>query len=180
MHYAVVGFQNIKKLSESALISEKLLGLNTLVYVLIMAVLISSFLGKTTEIFSLEFLIFFGLGILFALISSLIYSPIIEVVANFSEDKVGALRIGLVTLFVALPTAVAGLVFQKPFVIKIALAVVGLQILLILFGSVIKYSKETTKDVKVGASDLWKVIDKFGAISSIISFLITILLLIFK
>ena len=178
MDFAVQGFSNIKKLSESALISEKLLGLNTLMFVLIMSFSLSSWYAPASGIFTLDYLLIFLLFFAISLGISLIYSPILSLVANFSSNKVASLRVGLMVMFLDLPISVAGLLYGIEILTKIALGIIGLQIVLILFGAVIRYSKDPTPDIEVEPSDMWKVINKVAAICGILSFVVTILLII--
>ncbi|MHA1591397.1 MAG: hypothetical protein ACTSUP_02870 [Candidatus Heimdallarchaeaceae archaeon] len=180
MDFAVQGFKNIKKLSESSLISEKLLGLNSLLFVLILAIITSSWLFKNESFFTLEFLIIFLLSLLIAFAISLIYSPILKLIANYTKDKVVSLRIGLIILFINLPISVASLLFRSLIISKITLGILVLQLLVVLFGSWIQYSKTPYHDDTVGVIDLWKVIDRVAAICGILSFIITITLLLIK
>ena len=180
LHFADIGFSNIKKLSKSALISEKLLGLNVLLFVIIMSINISFWLEKTADTFSLEFMVIFLVSIIFALILSLIYSPFLKIVANFSANKVDSLRVALMILFINLPLSVAGLIYHVNILIKISIGLIFFQVVLILFGSFIKYSKIPSQDVKVEPTDIWKVINKVSIICGILSFIITIILIFLK
>lgn len=179
MHYADIGFSNIKKLSESSLISEKLLGFNSLMFVLIIAVNLMVWLNNS-ELFSLTGFVMFLLSLLFAFIISIGYSPLLNVVANFSANKVDSLRVGLIVLFIDFPLSVAGLLYKVAILTKISIIVIGVQIFLILLGSVLKYSKEPTEDVVIEPSDIWGVVNKISAVCGIISFIITIALIIIK
>jgi len=178
MHYAAIGFENIKNLSESSLISEKLLGLNSIMFVLVMTINISSWFRGSSEMLSIEYLIFFLLSLLISFIISIVYSPILSVVSNFSTNKVKSLQVGLTVLFVSLPLAVAGIALGQVILTKVSFITIGFQIVLILFSSAFPLLGGEIPDITVAPSQIWMVIDKVSAICGILSFLVSILLII--
>jgi hypothetical protein len=179
MHYAVIGFSNIKKLSESSLISEKLLGLSSVMFVLIMAANITGWLN-TFELFSFSGIVIFLLSVGFAFAISVLYSPLLNLIANFSANKIESVRIGLIVLFAGLPVAVIGLLYKLALLTKISMILIGLQLVIILLGSIVRYAKAPVQDVNVATADLWKVIGRVSNICGILSFMITLVTLIVK
>jgi hypothetical protein len=178
MYWAVQGFSNIKKLSESGLISEKLLGLNTLVFSVLLAILFAGNLGDPSELFSLSFGLIFLLSFAFGLGLSNIYSPILSVIAGFSKDKVESLRIGLVVLFIAVPIAVAGLIYQVDILTQISVWAIIVQLVLVMTGAVFQFSKQIEMDVNVNPKQVRVVLHDVAAVLGILSFIITAILLV--
>jgi len=178
MHLAVVGFSKIKKLSEGGLISDKLLGLNVLVFVIIMSIDISFWIGGNSEVSSLGYLIGFLVSILFALIVSIVYSPVLELISNFTNKDISALRLGLIVLFIDMPISIAAAVYKSDFLIKISLGLIAFQVILILFGAFIRFSKESAQDRSIKTKDIWLILDKASAICGVLSFILSIILLI--
>ncbi len=173
---AVKGFSKIQKLSKSSLISEKLSAINMLLFLLILGVIISFFLGAhSADMF--VFLFILAISLIFSSISLLLYGPVLEVVVNLSRNKIEGLRFSIVILFIDLTIALAGLLFSDELIIKIAGAVLGLQLLLIIVASFISITKESIPDRKVEPSKIWDSLGKISIITGIASFIIDIILI---
>src|SRR4030095_11783932 len=94
LDFSVKAFSMIKKLSESSLISEKLISFNSLLFVLILGLDISFWLNGGKEI-SFGYIVILAISMLFSLILSLLYLHLLQILSNFSEKKVDSLRISL-------------------------------------------------------------------------------------
>lgn len=180
LDFAMKGLANIQSLSKSSLISEKLIGLNTLVFVIVMTLNISAWIFGINQGLSLAFLFGLGISAIFALFASLFYIELVSLIMNFSENKIEPLRIGLMLIFISLPIATAGLMFNLKLLTDISLGIIALQIFVILFGQFIKFSKTPVQDETVSPVDLWKVVNNVSAVCGIISFALTIAIIIIK
>lgn len=172
------GFSKIKKLSESSLISEKLSAINMLLFLLILGIIISFFLGSHSNM--LVFLFIFAISLILSSISLLLYGPVLEVVVSLSRDKIEGLRFSIIILFIDLTIAIAGLLFSYELIIMIAGGILGLQLLVIIVGSFISITKNPIPDVKVEPSKIWDALGKLSKITGIIGFIINIILIIIK
>lgn len=169
----------INKLSKSALISEKLLGLNILMFVVLFALILSFFLkNPTDDIFSINYIVLLLICFIISLIVSLGYAPIIDSISNFSKNKIEPLRISIMFLFADLPIVMAGIVYNVDLAIKLGIFILFGQAIIVLFGSFIKLKEEPTKDTKVKSDELWGVLGKIDTIVGILGFFITIAILI--
>ncbi len=172
------GFSKIKKLSGSSLISEKLSAINMLLFLLILGIIISFFLGSHSDM--LVFLVIFAFSLLFSSISLLGYGPVLEVVVSLSQDKIEGLRFSIVILFIDLTIAIAGLVFSNGLVIMIAGGILGLQLLVIIVASYVSITKKPVPDIRVEPSKIWDVLGKLSKITGIIGFIINIIMIVIK
>jgi hypothetical protein len=178
MDFAVKGFSNIKALAESSTISDKLLGFNTLMFVLVLSFPIAKFFGAKQ--FDLSFLVIYLLSLAISFGISLIYSPILSLVAQFAKDKIEALRFGLMILFIDLPISIASMLFEVSILIKLSFIVIGIQIIIVLFSSFLNLSATKIEDKTVTPRDIWLVIDRTSAIMGIISFIASLILFIIR
>ena len=175
---AAEGFSKIKTLAKSSSISDKLSAINMLLWVLILGIIISFFLGGYLENMFV-FIIIFAVSLLLSCISLLLYAPFLETILGIIENKnkVAGLRISINILVIDLTIALAGLLFKNDFLIKIAGGILALQIILLLLGSYAVIPSERTRDNNVNSSQLWKTLGKVSIIITLISFTINIVLI---
>lgn len=179
LDFAVRGFSKIQKLSKSSLISEKLSAINMLLYLLILGIIISYFLGGYSADM-LMLLIFLAFSLLLSCISLLLYAPVLEVVVNISRNKIEGLRVSILILFIDLSIALVGLLFSNELLIKIAGGILGIQLFLIIVFSFISLTNVAIEDKKVKPSKIWDSLGKIAIITGIASFIFDIILILLK
>lgn len=99
MHIATIALDNLKKLSESQKISDKLIAFSLVLFILILGLDISYWLGSMSGITPNEpflFIIIFAVSMIFSFIGSIGYGAILESVSNLPTNKIEALRIGVI------------------------------------------------------------------------------------
>ncbi len=173
------GFSKIQKLSKSSLITEKLSAINMILYLLILGIGITFYLtNNSSDVLAL--MIIFALSLLFSSISLLIYGPILEVVVNLSKNKVEGLRISIIILFIDLTLAIAALLYRNELLIKIALGLIGIQLIISIIGSFISIPNGPIEDKKIKPSQIWNSLGKISIIVGLISFIIDIIMILLK
>lgn len=168
----------IVKLSQSQIISEKLQSLNVLLFVFILTVITTYYLGGVTTK-DLSLLVLFAISFVLALLVSLVYGSILSVVSNVSSNKIQSLRIAINMLFIALTLGVAALTFDVKLLANVSLGLTGLQILIIPLSSFL-LPTISVKDKKLEPSQLWTALGRIASIIGIVSFIIDMLLLLLK
>jgi len=172
------GLERIVNLSKSQMISEKLQSINILLFVLIMTVYLTLFLGGSTM--NGLVLAFVGaICFVFSLIGVLGYEPLLSVVVNASTNKIETLRVGITILFISLTIGVAALVFNDKFLGNLSIGLLGLQIVIMLMSSLF-IPKTSIADREIEPSQIWDALGKISSITGIISFIIEIVLILIK
>ncbi|NQZ84991.1 MAG: hypothetical protein HRU03_04695 [Nanoarchaeales archaeon] len=172
---ALDGFNLIKKLSNSSSMSEKLIGLNSLLVVILVSNAIFYYLNNTFGDGSIfMFILSFVTCLIFGFISTVVYSPILKVCFNFSNKNKNSIRLGIVFLFISIPIAVYGSFFDFEKLINISLGFILIQLVLIsLSGSLLS---DDVKDKLVKDNSFENILGKYGSLASIISLIISIII----
>lgn len=108
---AKMALERIVKLSQSQIMSEKLQSLNILLFVFILTLSITYYLGGASTA-ELSLLFIGAISFVFALVVSLAYGPVLSIVSNVPTNKIESLRIAITLLFIALTLGVAALTFD--------------------------------------------------------------------
>jgi hypothetical protein len=176
MDFAVRGFEKIKNLSRSQKVTDKLIGFNSLLVVIILS------LSLTDSFFpNIEFSTFLlGLAFLSLLVLAgmSLYIPFIEVLLNFAENKISGLKFSISLLFLSLLFISVGISFKLTLAKYFAYTLLALQIFILPFSSIFPKSKIENKEITFG--DLWNVLGKIDIVIGIISGLISIILFIYS
>jgi hypothetical protein len=166
-------FTDIKKLSESAHISEKLIAFCAIIFVLIFGVDIAFWLNKmATE--PLGYVILLAISMLFSLILSLFFTGLLKLLTNMTPNRVDALRVGLAVLLCGLPFAIGGIIFHSELSINISVLVIVASILAILGRQFIFISKMPTGDPKIEPGESVDIVGPLVKIVSLLASLATI------
>jgi len=170
--------EGIVNLSQSQVISEKLQSLNILLFVFVLTLSITYYLGgaSTTE---LSLLFIGALSFVFALVVSLGYAPILSVFSNVSTNKIESLRIGITILFIALTLGVAALTFDVKLLANLSLGLIGLQLIIIPLSGFL-LPRISVEDKKIEFNQIWIALGKISVIVGIISFIMDVALLLLK
>jgi hypothetical protein len=173
--YAKKGLERIVELSKSQLISEKLQSINILLFVMVATVCFTYYLGGSTM--NGIVLAFVGaICFIFSLVAVLGYGPILSIIINVSPNKIETLRVGITTLFIALPIGVAALVFDINFLATLSLGLIGLQLLLMLV-SCLFVPKISIEDEEIKPSQIWTALGRVSSLVGIINFVVDIALI---
>ncbi|MCX6821931.1 MAG: hypothetical protein NTW30_04095, partial [Candidatus Aenigmarchaeota archaeon] len=173
------GFEKIKNLSDSQLISDKLLALNMLLYVIVLSLIITNSLLPNTLSDTFSFLVYLAVSAIFALISNLLYGPLLETISKFSSNRIQSIRVSIVFLFIAITLVVGGIVFNNKLLVNLSGGLVGLQVLLIPFLSFF-FKNSKIQDVEIDPSQIWTAIGRLASVVSIVSFILDLILIIMK
>ena len=170
--------ERIVNLSQSQIISEKLQSLNILLFVFILTLSVTYYLGgaSTTE---LSLLFIGAISFVFALVASLGYGQILSIVSNVSTNKIESLRIGITILFIALTLGVAALTFDVRLLANLSLGLTGLQLIIIPMSGFL-LPRISVEDKKIDFSQLWIALGRISAMVGIISFIMDVALLLLK
>ncbi len=176
LHALSISLDKIKKLSESDLVSEKLLAFNTILFVLSAGIIISHLWINGDNLLSLTGFLVVLVSLCVSFIVSILYTKLLEVLVNLQVDKIGSLRVSSIVLLIGLPVASAGLFFNELLLTKIAIGIIVLQFMALLLGTLISFSREKIPDKKVEARSFREVIGDFAGILTIINFPLNIIL----
>lgn len=75
--------KKIKRYGESDRTKDRLVGFNILIFVLVLGVAISDWLRSTSNLYSFEFAVIFGLSLVFAAVAGYGYSFLIDASSEF-------------------------------------------------------------------------------------------------
>lgn len=175
---AKTALDRIVKLSQSQIISEKLQSLNILLFVFILTVIVTYYLGGVSTK-DLSLLVLVAMSFVLALLVSPVYGSILAVVSNVSSNKIKSLRIGINMLFIALTLAVGALTFDVKLLAIASLALIGFQILIIPLSSFL-LPKISVEDKNIEASQLWTALGRIASMVGIVSFIIDMILFLLK
>jgi hypothetical protein len=177
LHYADSSLSRLQSLSRSSRPTDRLLALDALLFVLVLSVLITHYLVYPDPPFSLGTLVVFAVSLIASLIAGLLYLRILDVILG-KKDRVNALRLGMLILLINLPIAVAGLSFSIPLVVKLGAGILGLHFMAILLVAFVSLPIERGSDLETNPSRVWIAVDRLGAIASIVSLLVTVVVLV--
>ncbi|HUV79703.1 MAG TPA: hypothetical protein VMW40_02590 [Candidatus Bathyarchaeia archaeon] len=182
MHIATIALDNLKKLSESQKISDKLIAFSLVLFILILGLDISYWLGSMSGITPNEpflFIIIFVVSMIFSFIGSIGYGAILESVSNLPTNKIGALRIGVMILFTDLSLAIIGTLFWIQLLVNASAIIVGAPIITILIAGFIDF-RAPTEDKTVKPKQLREIIGSLASIITIVNFIIWLCAIIIK
>ncbi len=169
---------DIKKLSESQNISDKLIAFNLVLFILILGLDISYWLkANINEPLAFSFLLFFSMVL--SSIGSIGYNRILSIISNLTTNKIEALRIGVAIMFINLSLAITGTLFQNQFIVNSSASIIVVQIIVILILGFINFQAPTTDRI-VKPSQLRETLGDLASIISILSFIIDLGMIVFR
>ena len=176
MHIATIALDNLKKLSESQKISDKLIAFSLVLFILILGLDISYWLGSMSGITPNEpflFIIIFTVSMIFSFIGSIGYGAILESVSNLpaNKNKIEALRIGVMILFTDLSLAIIGTLFWIQLLVNASAIIVSAPIITILIACFIDF-RAPTEDKTVKPKQLREILGSLASIITIVNFII--------
>ncbi|PLW79678.1 hypothetical protein C0585_06815 [Candidatus Woesearchaeota archaeon] len=175
--FAAQGLKNIKKLSGSSLMSEKLVGLSTFLFSLVFTFSFGKWLIQPEQLYEISSVVILILGLMIGLGLSSGYSFILLAISDFAKDKIQSLRLGIVFLFISIPLSIAGLALNSNFFIASSWILIVVQLALILLSFFFSFSSQSIPDIKVNASGIWKSIGRAGSIASILGLVLAVLVI---
>ena len=172
---ATIAIDNLKTLSESGKISDKLIAFILVLFILILGLDISYWLGSMTGITPNEpflFAIIFAVSMIFSLIGSIGYGAILESVSNLPTNKIEPLRIGVMALFTDLSLAIIGTLFWIKLLVNVSVIILGVPIIItILIAGFIGFPAPT-EDKTVKPKQLREILGDLASIITIVNFII--------
>lgn len=169
---------DIKKLSESQQISDKLIAFNLVLFILILGFDISYWL-KANPNEPLVFSVFFLVSMIFSIIISIGYNRVLSIISSLTANKIEALRIGVAIMFIDLSLAITGTLFQNQFIVNSSASIIAVQLIVILVLGFINFQAPTTDRI-VKPSQLRETLGDVASIISILSFIIDIGIIVFR
>jgi len=169
-----IAIDNLKTLSESGKISDKLIAFSLVLFILILGLDISYWLGSMTGITPNEpflFAIIFAVSMIFSFIGSIGYGAILESVSNLPTNKIEPLRIGVMTLFTDLSLAIIGTLFWIKLLVNASAIILGAPIITILIAGFIGFPAPT-EDKTVKPKQLREILGGLASIITIVNFII--------
>jgi len=169
-----IAIDNLKTLSESGKISDKLIAFILVLFILILGLDITYWLGSMTGITPNEpflFAIIFAVSMIFSLIGSIGYGAILESVSNLPTNKIEPLRIGVMTLFTDLSLAIIGTLFWIKLLVNASAIILGAPIITILIAGFIGFPAPT-EDKTVKPKQLREILGDLASIITIVNFII--------
>lgn len=174
MHIATIALDNLKKLSESQKISDKLIAFSLVLFILILGLDISYWLGSMSGIAPNEpflFVIIFAFSMIFSIIGSLGYGAILAIISNLLTNKIEALRVGVMILFTDLSLAIIGTLFWIQLLVNASAIIIGVQLITILVVGFIGFPAPT-EDKTVKPKQLREILGSLASIITIVNFII--------
>ena len=171
---ATIAIDNLKTLSESGKISDKLIAFSLVLFILILGLDISYWLGSMTGITPNEpflFVIIFAVSMIFSFIGSLGYGAILESVSNLPTNKIAALRIGVMILFTDLSLAIIGTLFWIQLFVNASAIIIGAPIITILIAGFIGFPAPT-EDKAVKTNQLREILGDLASVIAIVNFIL--------
>ena len=177
MHIATIALDNLKTLSESGKISDKLIAFSLVLFILILGLDISYWLGNMSGKTPNEpflFVIIFAVYMIFSIIGSLGYGAILAIISNLPDlptNKIEALRVGVMILFTDLSLAIIGTLFWIQLLVNASAIIIGAQIITILIIGFIGLPAPT-EDKTVNPKQLREILGNLASIITIVNFII--------
>ena len=169
-----IAIDNLKTLSESGKISDKLIAFILVLFILILGLDITYWLGSMTGITPNEpflFAIIFAVSMIFSLIGSIGYGAILESVSNLPTNKIEPLRIGVMALFTDLSLAIIGTLYGIKLLVNVSVIILGAPIITILIAGFIGFPAPT-EDKTVKPKQLREILGDLASIITIVNFII--------
>lgn len=173
---ASIAIDNLKTLSESGKISDKLIAFSLVLFILIFGLDISYWLGGMTGITPNEpisFVIIFAVSMIFSIIGSLGYGAILAIISNLPDlptNKIEALRVGVMILFTDLSLAIIGTLFWIKLLVNASAIILGAPIVTILIAGFIGFPAPT-EDKTVKPKQLREILGSLASIITIVNFI---------
>ena len=174
MHIATIALDNLKKLSESQKISDKLIAFSLVLFILILGLDISYWMGSMSGITPNEpflFVVIFAVSMIFSIIGSLGYGAILAIISNLPTNKIEALRVGVMILFTDLSLAIIGTLFWIQLLVNASAIIIGVQLITILIVGFIGFPAPT-EDKTVKPNQLREIFGGLASIITIVNFII--------
>ncbi|NMX21779.1 hypothetical protein C5S30_04985 [ANME-1 cluster archaeon GoMg4] len=171
---ASIALNRLKTLSESGKISDKLIAFSLVLFILILGLDISYWLGSMSGINPNEpflFIVLFAVSMIFSTIGSLAYGPLLEIISNLSNNKIQPLRIGVMILFTDLSIAIIGTLFWIQLLINASAIIIGAQLITILTVGFLGFP-EPPEDKTVKPAQLREILGDLASIITIVNFII--------
>jgi hypothetical protein len=170
------GLSDFQKLTRRSLITEKLIAINILVYRFLVSIIISAFLW---QILSINFIFIFLIALLLSSLTLLAYVPLIEYIAEHAKHLIEGIRASTIIMFFDLTLAIAGLLFKNTIITITALAIIGVQIIVILISNV-KILTKPKFDTKAEPQEVWKYVGRIPLTCGIVSLVLDLILIIYR
>jgi len=174
IHIASIALDKLKTLSESGKISDKLIAFSLVLFILILGLDISYWLGGMTGINPNEpflFVIILAVSMVFSTIGTLAYGPLLEIASNLTNNKIESLRIGVIILFTDLSIAIIGTLFWIKLLVNVSAIIIGVQLITILIAGFIG-SPGPTEDKTVKPSQLREILGDLASVIAIVNFIL--------
>lgn len=171
---ATIALNNLKKLSESQKISDRLIAFSLVLFILIFGLNISYWLGNMSGITPNEpflFVIIFAVSMIFSIIGSIGYGAILAIISDLSTNKIEALRVGVMILFTDLSLAIIGTLFWIQLLVNASAIIIGGQLITILIVGFIGFPAPT-EDKTVKPNQLREILGSLASIITIVNFII--------
>jgi len=184
-YYASVALKRIKKLSESGKISDKLLAFNISLFIFVLTLVLTYYFRAFLNIpwpFEMDIIatgILVVISLIFSLIVSLGYAPILEILSNISKNKIESLRISVLILLIALNLVSIGLIYNIRLLVNLSLVLVGLQLIMIPTSSLFPL-KTKTEDKEVEVTQIREVLGDRNTILGIVSLILQVISIILQ
>jgi len=168
VEFAKKGFEKISHLAESQKISDKLIGFNGLLATITAAILITNNLVPMRDFLTYMIILVVLCFVSFA--GMVLYVPFLELLSHFVEDKIASLRTSIYFLLLSLLFATADALFNLILLRQIAIAFLGIQILIIPFGFMLP--KSGIEDVEIPPSKMWDYLGKVATLWGIVEMIL--------
>jgi hypothetical protein len=177
LHIATIALDNLKALSESGKISDKLIAFSLVLFIFILGLDISYWLGSMSGITPNEpflFVIIFAVSMIFSIIGSIGYGAILAIISNLPDlptNKIEALRIGVMILFTDLSLATIGTLFWIQLLVNASAIIIGVQLITILIVCFIGFPGPN-EDKTVKPNQLREILGDLASIIAIANFIL--------
>lgn len=171
-----LSWNKIKPLTESQLISDKLLAFHIIIFTMISGTVITHLWLSGDSFFSLGGLLILFISFVIAFIVSNLYGKLMELLVNLVINKINAIRISSVILLSGVPLAAGGLFFNFVVLTKIALGIIAIQLLFILFSNLFNFSTSDVKNKGSSTSSFKDAVGKTLFIIMLIEFGLSVIL----
>ena len=165
----------IQRYAESDDPKERLIALNSFVFIIGLGLLLTTWLFTGTDFSSIEFFAHLAISLFIAIVLGLGYFRLIETVAGFSDEQASGLRISIILELVAIPLALAGLLFRINILTSSAFLVLAVQPFTTLAGRFVNLPQ--TKTTEENQSQIWKGLGRTADLITVASFLANLIII---
>ncbi|MGB2727117.1 MAG: hypothetical protein WBD09_01400 [Halobacteriota archaeon] len=170
---ASIALNRLKKLSASEKKSDKLIAFSLVLFILILGLDISYWLGSMSGINPNEpflFIVLFAVSMIISTIGSLAYWRLLEIISILTNNKIQPLRIGVMILFTDLSIAIIGTLFWIKLLINASAIIIGAQLITILIVGFI--FPEPPEDKTEKPTQLRDILGDLASIIAIVNFIL--------